>query len=187
MPGVALALKPDVIMNKAGNSYTASGTAMVAAPALPLPTVAALSAAAAVGPCDALTLDASASSGGGGRAMTYSFAVTAAAADASSVSVAIADAAAAGPVIVLGADALTPGVTYTFSVRVTDYAGGTSVSSAVVTKGQYPKPIAQVLGGSARAARRSEAVNLEADATLPDAGCAAAAGAFVGAGITFQW
>jgi hypothetical protein len=39
-----------------------------------------------------------------------------------------------------------------------------SVSTTVVEKSNYPKPVAQVLGGSEHTARRSEAVKLEVGA-----------------------
>jgi hypothetical protein len=138
MPGVtAVALKAGVVKNKIGNSFTASGTVIVASPSTKRPPVAAISAAQTVGPCDGVLLDGSASEGGGGRPMTYAFGVVAANADASAVAAAITLAAAAASanggassaVLALAAKDLAPGVTYTFSVKVTDFAGGSSVGT----------------------------------------------------------
>ena len=56
-----------------------------------------------------------------------------------------------------------PGVEpYVFKCNLYRYA---SVSTTVVEKSNYPKPVAQVLGGSEHTARRSEAVKLEVGAT----------------------
>ena len=108
--------------------------------------------------------------------MEFIYAVVATATDGSAVADALgaavsAAAAARGgvtnPVIVLESAHLEPGVSYTFTVRATDFTGGTSTASATVTKSVYPMPISMISSGRTYTATRSHAVTIEGDVQLP--------------------
>ena len=111
--------------------------------------------------------------------MTYAFSVAADATDGYAVTSALDAAHAAlgdeASVVALAPEHLDPGVTYAFTVRVTDFAGGTSTASAVVEKTQHPTPTVRALGGSSRATRRSEPTRLEVEARAGKAETALAA------------
>jgi len=196
IPGATVALKPGVVHNKIGNSHTASGTTVVTASSVKQPPVAVISAAQDIGPCDGVLLDGSSSQGGGARPMKHEFYVKIVAADASAVAVAInramnaseaANGGVSSSIIALAAADLPSGMRYEFFVRVTDFAGGTSESSTFVEKSNFPRPMAQVLGGSDHTARRSVAVTLEAEASLPSSACDSVTQASVGDGIVYRW
>ena len=123
--------------------------------------------------------------------MTYAFSVAADATDGYAVTSALDAAHAAlgdeASVVALAPEHLDPGVTYAFTVRVTDFAGGTSTASAVVEKTQHPTPTVRALGGSSRATRRSEPTRLEVEARAPSHACAALNASDVGAGMSFAW
>ena len=188
-PGSTVTLKSGVIKTKDGLSHPASGSTVVTVPwdstdpdrcqkpgASRGCPVAAISAPQTVGPCDAVVLDGSASQGGGGRPLRYEFGVDGEDAVAAAIVAATATATAKNDglspaVIALDATVLTPGTTYVFSVKVTDFVGGWTVSKTTTVKSGDLKPEAQILGRSSRTARRSEAVTLEAAVSLPAREC----------------
>jgi len=195
-PGDFISLAQNVIKSTDGNSHGASGSYVVNAPAVPTPPEARLSVPDKIGPCDGVVLDASQSRGGGGRPMEFRYSVVATATDGSAVAdalgAAVSAAAAAGggvtnPVIVLESAHLDPGVSYTFTVRATDFTGGTSTASATVTKSVYPMPISKISSGRTYTATRSHAVTIEGDVQLPSVACDAIAATEVGDGIDYRW
>ena len=195
-PGDSISLSQDVIKNADGNSHAASGSYVVRAPAVPTPPEARLSVPDRVGPCDGVVLDASQSRGGGGRPMEFIYAVVATATDGSAVADALGAAVSAAkaarggvtnPVISLESAHLEPGVSYTFTVKVTDFTGGVSTASATVTKSVYPMPISMISSGRTYTATRSHAVTIEGDVQLPSVACNATTPTEVGDGIDYRW
>ena len=203
VPGDTLALAPNVIQNRAENSFYASGSVSITAPASPALPSAALSAPAALGPCDGATLDASASAGGGGRPLKYRFSVSATATDGYAVTQALKAAATAAaaanpgnpgasyPVVRLRAEDLDPGVMYRFTAEVTDFVGNSATATVSVNKTMYPMPNARVAGVSGventRFARRADDLTVEAEAHLPSHACALLRQDEVGDALTYAW
>jgi len=195
-PGDFISLSTNVIKSADGNSHAASGSYVVRAPPTPTPPEARLSVPDKIGPCDGVVLDASQSRGGGGRPMEFRYSVVATATDGSAVADALGAAVSAAkaarggvtnPVISLESAHLEPGVSYTFTVKVTDFTGGVSTASATVTKSVYPMPISMISSGRTYTATRSHAVTIEGDVQLPSVACDAIKGTEVGDGIDYRW
>ena len=195
-PGDFISLSTNVIKSADGNSHAASGSYVVRAPPTPTPPEARLSVPDRVGPCDGVVLDASQSRGGGGRPMEFRYSVVATATDGSAVADALGAAVSAAevagggvtnPVISLESAHLEPGVSYTFTVKVTDFTGGYSTASATVAKSVYPMPISKISSGRTYTATRSHAVTIEGDVQLPSVACDAIKGTEVGDGIDYRW
>jgi hypothetical protein len=141
--------------------------------------------------------------GGGGRPLTYAFSVSADATDGYAVTKALDDAAAAAaaanpgnpgvsyPVVRLSSAELDPGVTYTFTAKVTDFVGNSAVATVSVNKTMYPLPNARITGvsgiGNARVVRRADDVTVEAEAHLPSHACSALRQDEVGDALTYSW
>ena len=129
-----------------------------------------LSAPDALGPCDGVVVDASGSTGGG-RPMTYAFSVAADATDGYAVTSALDAAHAAlgdeASVVAPAPEHLDPGVTYAFTVRVTDFAGVDVDGVRRCRKDAASDATVRALGGSSRATRRSEPTRLEVEARAP--------------------
>ena len=193
-PGDAMTLIPGVVKNAAGNSRASSGSSVVLPPLDADRPRAVLAAPTTLGPCDGVALDASASEGGGGRALTYAFSVSVSAERGYGV-VAALDAAASEAlndgstpsVVSVAAADLVADVEYTFVVRVTDFAGQSSVAELKTYKSPYAAPVSRLSLGATRKTRRSDPLRVEAVTELPSTQCDALSPGDVGDALTHRW
>eukprot|EP00960_Hanusia_phi_P069135 767009-Hanusia_phi.AAC.13 len=164
--GNMIELRSGRVRDAANVAYYSNGGARVQLPYVPPQPAIVVRSAKMYGMCEDIVLDASTSYGGAGRKMTFLWGVRPGIPNEEAVTSYLTQIGSVANCTVANS-LLSPGTSYTFVLRVTNFLEQFSEQEIPVVVSQYPLPKVYIIGSSVRTVTREKGFSLEGYSALP--------------------
>eukprot|EP00960_Hanusia_phi_P078064 768777-Hanusia_phi.AAC.5 len=164
--GNMIELRSSRVRDAANVAYYSTGGAPVQVPYVPPQPTIVVRSAKMYGMCEDVVLDASASYGGAGRKMTFLWGVRPGIPKEEAVTSYLTQIGSVANCTVANS-LLSPGTSYTFVLRITNFLEQFSEQEIPVVVSQYPLPKVYIIGSSIRSVTREKGFSVEGYSALP--------------------